>query len=578
MAKKRKENIQRRPLLKPNTPSDLPKSALAIGGVCATVITLLVFFLFGYLGFSPTDEGSFMATARRLIEGYVPHRDFIYPRPPLSAILHAPVLLAGDYTLLLSRLVAGFQISITVWLGVSLLKEELAGQKSLAFYLAMFIIAYAITGALLIYWAWSTLDGVFLLTVGVFFVRKKNVYRQAFGYFLIGGACLTKQSFVLTIPMFWLLFGGWRDWRFIVISLLPGALYVLFLLVTDAFADAWLQMVSIAKGQSSNLAFGNFLAIPSIVGFTIAVMITYASRIHDDRWRIYAVILAAGLLLWITWLIKTAEWAYSQPAFGAAIGVLTARLFLDKIFLPYLAALLVIGWASSLSIGAPYPAWIGGVLGVSALMVAINGNPQKKLKKNRHDSFSTQAEWAVILTVLLAAIAVFIDLRLNNIYREKLPSFLIAPLDEKFPGAAGIVSSPTMASVYVDLQEMVGQAREDKKKYAIVPEFAAWWAAADEVNPLPMDWVLEVELGRNHPDLVKRLLTTADSIRPETYFIVQKFTAEAIPRDKPGVYKWQTDIGPENANKWENSRYILVGHIRENYELYKETEYFWLYK
>ena len=43
----------------------------------------------------------------------------------------------GDYTLLLSRLIAGFQISITVWLGVSLLKEELAGQKSLAFYLAM---------------------------------------------------------------------------------------------------------------------------------------------------------------------------------------------------------------------------------------------------------------------------------------------------------------------------------------------------------------------------------------------------------------------------------------------------------
>ena len=80
-------------------------------------------------------------------------------------------------------------------------------------------------------------------------------------------------------------------------------------------------------------------------------------------------------------------------------------------------------------------------------MVAINGNPQKKLKKNRHDSFSTQAEWAVILTVLLAAIAVFIDLRLNNIYREKLPSFLIAPLDEKFPGAAGIVGSPTMVSV-----------------------------------------------------------------------------------------------------------------------------------
>ena len=377
-------------------------------------------------------------------------------------------------------------------------------------------------------------------------------------------------------PIFWLLFGAWRDWRFIVISLLPGALYVLFLLVTDAFADAWFQMVALG-GVFAELAVKNILAIPSIVGFIIAVMITYASRIRDGGWRIFAVIVAAGLLLWMIMLIKTSEWAYSQPAFGAAVGVFVARLFFGKIFLPYLAALLVIGWASSLSIGAPYPAWIGGVLGVSALMVAINGNPQKKLKKNRHDSFSTQAEWAVILTVLLAAIAVFIDLRLNNIYREKLPSFLIAPLDEKFPGAAGIVGSPTMVSVYEDLQKMVGQARKDKKRYAIVPEFAAWWATADEVNPLPTDWVLTQELGENNPDLVKRLLTTADSIRPETYFIVQKFTAEHIPRDSAGVYKWQ-DISPEYANHWENSRYVIVGHIRENYELYKENEYFWLYK
>ena len=162
--------------LKLNTSYGLPKSVLVMGGACAAVVALLVFFAFGRLGFNPTDEGFYLAISRRLLEGLVPHRDFITPRPPLSAILHAPILLAGDYTLLLSRLIAGFQISITVWLGVSLLKEELAGQKSLAFYLAMFIIAYAITGGLLPYWAWSTLDGVFLLTVGVCFLCAQKMF------------------------------------------------------------------------------------------------------------------------------------------------------------------------------------------------------------------------------------------------------------------------------------------------------------------------------------------------------------------------------------------------------------------
>ena len=84
----------------------------------------------------------------------------------------------------------------------------------------------------------------------------------------------------------------------------------------------------------------------------------------------------------------------------------------------------------------------------------------------------------MILTVLLAAIAVFIDLRLNNIYREKLPSFLIAPLDEKFPGAAGIVGSPTMVSVYEDLQKMVGQAPQRQKTLCDSAGIAAWWATA----------------------------------------------------------------------------------------------------
>ena len=107
---------------------------------------------------------------------------------------------------------------------------------------------------------------------------------------------------------------------------------------------------------------------------------------------------------------------------------------------------------------------IGGVLAFSALMVAINGNPQKKLKKKSSRFVFNSGGVGGDINGAVAAIAVFIDLRLNNIYREKLPSFLIAPLDEKFPGAAGIVGSPTMVSVYEDLQKMVGQARKDKKR------------------------------------------------------------------------------------------------------------------
>ena len=130
-----------------------------------------------------------------------------------------------------------------------------------------------------------------------------------------------------------------------------------------------------------------------------------------------------------------------------------------------------------------------------------------------------------------------------------------------------------MVSVYEDLQKMVGQARKDKKRYAIVPEFAAWWATADEVNPLPTDWVLTQELGENNPDLVKRLLTTADSIRPETYFIVQKFTAEHIPRDSAGVYKWQ-DISPNMQTTGKTHDMLLSAIYEKTMNCIRKTNIF----
>ena len=239
----------------------------------------------------------------------------------------------------------------------------------------------------------------------MFFVRSKNVRRQALGYFLIARACLTRQGFVLTIPIFCccLALGGLAFYchfafaRRLICAVFACHGCIRRCLVSDVALG----------GVFAELAVKNILAIPSIVGFIIAVMITYASRIRDGGWRIFAVIVGRRLLLWMIMLIKTSEWAYSQPAFGAAVGVFVARLFFGKIFcLIWRRCWLLAGRLRFL---LERLIRLGLVVFLAfSLMVAINGNPQKKLKKNRHDSFSTQAEWAVILTVLLAAIAVLL--------------------------------------------------------------------------------------------------------------------------------------------------------------------------
>ena len=69
------------------------------------LVSLLSHLSFSWMGFTPTDEGFTLAHSRRILDGQVPHRDFIIIRPFISPLLHVPeVFFGGDYTLWLSRL------------------------------------------------------------------------------------------------------------------------------------------------------------------------------------------------------------------------------------------------------------------------------------------------------------------------------------------------------------------------------------------------------------------------------------------------------------------------------------------
>ena len=54
------------------------------------LVPLVAHLLFSALGFNPTDDGFTLAYSRRIIEGEIPHRDFMMLRPFLSPVLHKP--------------------------------------------------------------------------------------------------------------------------------------------------------------------------------------------------------------------------------------------------------------------------------------------------------------------------------------------------------------------------------------------------------------------------------------------------------------------------------------------------------
>src|SRR5919199_1538178 len=80
------------------------------------IVPAVAHLLLSWRGFSPTDDGFTLAYSRRILEGQIPHRDFIIIRPFVSPLIHTPVVLfGGDYTYWVSRFFVWFEFACTSW-------------------------------------------------------------------------------------------------------------------------------------------------------------------------------------------------------------------------------------------------------------------------------------------------------------------------------------------------------------------------------------------------------------------------------------------------------------------------------
>src|SRR3972149_4858090 len=112
----------------------------------------------------PLAPGSTLAHSRPLLEGEVPHRDFIIIRPALSPLLHVPeVWLGGEHTYWISRLVFWLQLAVISFVWTRLLTEALGLRQTPLRLFGLSVLAFAASQnfATLV---WHTVDGLFLVT------------------------------------------------------------------------------------------------------------------------------------------------------------------------------------------------------------------------------------------------------------------------------------------------------------------------------------------------------------------------------------------------------------------------------
>lgn len=527
--------------------------------------------VYSWMGFSPTDQGFTLAYSRRIIEGQVPHLDFIIIRPFLSPLIHTPfVLFGGEYAFWASRAFVWFQFAVIAWTWVAAVNHVFGRPLGAAMKVLLGVAVFAASAHHFVLTAWHSIDGLFLASIGVWqLVTRRSQRARDSGYLLVGAAYLAKQSFILMPPLFLLALGDWRRPRYWVAAAVPGLLYVAYLLASGAFADAFAQLTSqtgiVSTGVFSYLTY--VVALGVAAGAVSMILISAGDRLPLVSEGIAKALGSLGLVgipagFITVGMIIDALSLVSFGVFGILLGaaavmlgddVLRARRSEQVDTGPARLALLalIVAWSVSLSFGYNAPGLAMGPMLAVLAAVALPGLalPSPKLAQ------------AALAAAALAVILSFGWSRTEYIYRDLPAGQLTEPVGEVLPGGNLIRTNPQTYDFLAQIEEQGELAGQRGKEYAIIPQAPGYWAKAEQTNPLPIDWPWSVELGSEElNDRVKRDL---DRERGETVVLAQKADAFELAYD------------PQPAT---SERYEILEYVRENWEKTGETRYFEIYE
>jgi hypothetical protein len=489
--------------------------------VALAVLPLAAHALFSWIGFNPTDDGFILAGARRILEGQVPHRDFISIRPAGSFLLHTPEVWAGGARVfLISRAVFWFEIAAGAWCWTLLLEWARGRAFAAGTRLAVAATIAALNAHMFPAMAWHSVDAITLAAAGIAIAARCGGRGKLAGYFVLGLAPVCRQNFVPLVPLGLLLLGDVRRPRCWLAALAPAGLYVAAIAALGGWTDMVIQLGARADFIEPGIAaYARWRE--AWVGLAFgAVAAALSLWPRDKTSRSVAKRLGAVVAATIALVGAASLWRGTingGPAFflwGAAAGAAGALTVLDRARARAAWLSAAAGWCVSISIGYNTPVLAAGALAAVPAVLAIDA-----LEEFRPRAVTAFA----ILLAVLAGVSLW-HARHIFIYRDHPADGLTADLGAVLPGGRGIRTSAEVARFLGDLKEAA--ARCGGRPYAVLPDCAAWWVHSAAANPMPADWLSNTELSR--PELFLRAVRALEAGRGRTVIVLQKYRADMI--------------------------------------------------
>jgi hypothetical protein len=517
---------------------------------------------YSWIGFNPTDDGWLPAVARRLAEGEVPHRDFIFVRPVFSALLQIPLVhWGGEHVIWLSRLWGWLTLGAVCWIWTSLLAREASPPLRYVCYVVSLLFCahtFPIMG-------WHTIDGLLFCTIAVALLTQDTPARRSIAFFTAGTAALCRQNFALFPPLLLLAVGGGpKTWFSAGIwSALPSAIYIGLIALLGGGSDFFEQFWA-AGGSLSEVAVHRYLRDPLFwIGLVAGLGIAAVLALLGQRLAAYVRIIPTTLFLMLTacaagllWYGPTYYPANTITLFGLILGLSVILLLRGVSVNDRLILISVLGlaWVSAISIGYHTPGLMSGVL-------LLGGWRLLHLLAR-----TSIANPPATVSMLLSAIAVsfaFSHARHTFPYRDRSSTELTFEAGLALDGATGLRTNGLTYATLADLSALMRRFNREGRNSAVLTDCAAVWIRSPNPNPLPCDWPQGIELGYR-ANLMRRMTDTITNMPGDSRIIVQKYLISDY--DRGGI------LMPKDA-----SYYYIQNWVARHCERVLDTPFFTVY-
>jgi hypothetical protein len=505
----------------------------------ATAIVLVVVAIYGLAGipstegFNPSDDGVVLAQAYRLLNGEIPHRDFISIRPAGSAVMHLvhfhsplPLELSARWMVLLEFLI--YSIMLTLILTGSWFKG-LRRDSHILLVTGSVVVMFILNQNFYNLFPWTTIDSLFWFSIALYAWYRLKIHArgghlkwQILILWAVACSALCRQTFalpggLLAIRMLlWEVRRTERPWGRTVVSVVPAFLigflpvwiYAGALTVTGSWAEFFQQMTGRTEIWETGIAkFAHtFWNSPLLVLFGLAAGTGLLKRWGTESGRdTYWIDLAILVQKSISFIVKIILLfvVFLKPDMLFAVSFTFFWILVLDIFLLYLHDswlprwirpafwILLVAWTSAISLGDNAPVFTLGWVAGTGILLQIKDFWNRIYRNVR----PYQLIAAGLFIPALLVLSMVVQKRVN--YRDLPGRQLTADGGKIFPGLTGIRISEEMSDYLSEIRRLYDHFGAPVGRFAVWPNNALIYPLLNSRNPFLLDWMQQAEFAGN---------------------------------------------------------------------------------